>query len=250
MLIQLPEENKNLIFGLFKKYQPNCSALWTYFNGILPGKTYVDNIAAPKKAICVLDMSWVYISDDSDFAWVEETLQEIIKNKWIQVVWNTKERPKTPLENNKKRVVIPRFEYTKRNQISEKPKIVELAPFSEKLLDQLIWKDFHISTYGSKEKFLNQTFGYYALENGKICSECEAAFIANGFTEIGIITDESKRQQGYAFAACVRTLEEIENRGLKPIWACDKENIASVKLAEKLGFINPLEYDFIFFPQG
>lgn len=250
MLLQLPEENKNLIIGLFKKYQPNRSALWTYFNGILPGKTYVDNLDAPKKAICVLDMSWVYISDYADFAWIEDTLREIIKNKWIQVVWNTKERPETPLKEIEKRVVIPRFEYTQRNPISEKPKAVELAPFSEDLLEKLKWKDFHISTYGSKEDFLNKTFGYYALENGEICSECEAAFIANGFTEIGIITEESKRKKGYAFAACVRTLEEIEKRGLKPIWACDIENVASVKLAEKLGFVNPLEYDFIFFPQG
>ena len=102
----------------------------------------------------------------------------------------------------------------------------------------------------SKENFLKKTFGFYALENGEVCSECEAAFIANGYTEIGIITEKSKRQQGYAFSACVRTLEEIEKRNLKPIWACDKENTASVKLAEKLGFINPLEYDFVFFPQG
>ena len=87
MFIQLPEEKKSLIFPLFKNRQPNTSALWCYFDGILPGKTFVDDIKVPTKAICKLDMSWVYISDNADFEWIEETLREIIKHAWIQVVW-------------------------------------------------------------------------------------------------------------------------------------------------------------------
>lgn len=249
MIVQLPEEKKNLIIDLFKEKQPNNSALWCYFTGTMPGKTYVDNLESPSKAICVLNMSWTYISDDADFKWIEESLQEIIKNTWIQVIWNIEKRPVTPLEKNEKRVVIPRFEYTQRKEISEKPKSVELTAFNADLYEKLPWKNFHNSVYGSRENFFNKTFGFYSLENGEICSECEAAFIANGYTEIGIITSEKKRRQGFAFAACIRTLEEINKRGLKPIWACDKENIESIKLAEKLGFINPYEYDFIFFPQ-
>lgn len=249
MLIQLPEEKKDLVVSLFKERQPNCSALWCYFTGIMPGKCYVDNLENPKKAICVLDMSWTYISDDADFGWIEATLREIIKTAWIQVVWNIEKRPETPLQENEKRIVIPRFEYIQRKSILEKPRTIDLQAFNADLYEKLPWKDFHNSVYGSRENFLNKTFGFYALENGQICSECEAAFIAKGFTEIGIITAENKRRQGYAFAACIRTLEEIDRRGLKPIWACDKDNPASIKLAEKLGFINPYEYDFIFFPQ-
>lgn len=77
MLIQLNEEKKELAEGLFKEKQPNNSALWSYFTGVMPGKIYVDNLETPTKAICVLDMSWTYISDDADFAWIEKTLREI-----------------------------------------------------------------------------------------------------------------------------------------------------------------------------
>ena len=45
------------------------------------------------------------------------------------------------------------------------------------------------------------------------------------------------------------SLEEIDKRGLHPIWACDVENTGSMRLAEKLGFINPVKYNFIFFTQ-
>ena len=126
MLIQLPEEKKALIFPLFKNRQPNTSALWCYFAGILPGKTFVDDIEAPTKAICQLDMSWVYISDDVDFEWIEETLREIIKHAWIQVVWVLERGSKIPLAELG--TVIPRHEYTQRKPIEQKPREVELKP--------------------------------------------------------------------------------------------------------------------------
>lgn len=247
MLLQLPENKKNNIISLFKTRQPNNSALWCYFTDILPGKTYVDNIENPSKAICVLNMSWTYISDDADFLWIEQTLLEIIKTAWLQVIWTLERGSVTPLKNLGK--VIPRYEYTQRKNVSVCPKCVEIVPFNGELYDDLPWKQFHESVYGSKEIFLEKAFGFYSLENGELCSEAEAAFIANGYTEIGIITVEEKRGQGFAFAACTRLLEEIEKRGLKPIWACDKDNAASFKLAEKLGFVNPVEYNFVFFPQ-
>ncbi len=87
MLAQLPEEKKDLIKPLFLKRQPNNSALWCYFDGKMTGKTFVDDMNAPTKAICRLDMSWTYISDDADLPWIEEALSEIIKKDWLQVIW-------------------------------------------------------------------------------------------------------------------------------------------------------------------
>lgn len=246
MFIQLPEERKNEITCLFKKRQPNASALWCYFNGTMAGKTYVDDLNAPTKAICQLDMSWTYISDDADFAWIEETLAEIIRITWIQVIWAPERRGQYPLPESGK--VIPRNEYTERGPALAEPRDVEMAPFCKELLEKLPWADWHLSVYGTAEKFFEKTFGFYAVENGVPYSEAEATFIANGWCEIGIITVEAKRRMGYAFASCLRLLEEIENRGMKAIWACDKENAESDALAKKLGFINPVEYDFIYFP--
>ena len=247
MIYQLPEEKKALIIPLFKKPQPNRSALGCYFNGTLAGKAFVDDLNVPTKAICQLDMSWVYISDDADFEWIEETLREIIKTAWIQVVWAPERGTKTPLADLG--TVIPRHEYTQRKPIEQKPREVELKPYDSELYEKVPWKVFHERVYGSKENFLKIAFGFYAIENGEICSESEAAFTARGHTELGIITDDDKQRKGLAFATCVKTLEEIDKRGLKPIWSCDIENTASLKLAEKLGFINPVKYNFIFFPQ-
>lgn len=248
MLIQLPEEKKESIVNLFKNKQPNNSALWCYFENKISGKTYVDNITSPTKAICKLDMSWTYISDNADFNWIEDTLQEIIKQDWLQVIWVPSRKPDYPLKNAGK--IIPRLEYTDRIEISKTPRAVEISPFSSELFDKLEknYQNWHIQNYGSKEAFLKKTYGFYAIENGEICCECEAAFPAKGFTEIGIYTFEKYRRQGYAFATCLHTLKELDKKGIKAIWACDSENLESIKLAQSLGFVNPLEYDFIYFP--
>ncbi|MCQ2613185.1 MAG: GNAT family N-acetyltransferase [Treponemataceae bacterium] len=248
MLIQLPEEKKESVIGLFKNRQPNNSALWCYFEGKMPGRTFVDNADSPSKAICRLDMSWTYISDGADFKWIEETLREIIRQDWIQVIWVPSRRGIYPLQGVGK--VIPRFEYTERIESAKQPRPVEISPFTAELFDKLEtgYKNWHLQNYGSKEEFLKKTYGFYAVENGEICCECESAFTAKGFTEIGIYTFEKYRRQGYAFAACLHTLKELDEKGLKAIWACDAENLESVKLAESLGFVNPVEYDFIYFP--
>lgn len=248
MQVQLPEENRYLIIDLFKDKQPNNSALWCYFEGKMPGKTYVDNVTNPTKAICKLDMSWTYISDNADFEWIEETLNEIIKNDWLQVIWTPSRHGKYPLKTLGK--VIPRFEYIERKSTLAQPCDIEITPFTSELFDKLPsdFQSWHIQNYGSKEEFLKKADGYYAVKNGEPCCECEMAFTSRGYTEIGIYTFEQYRKQGYAFAACCHVLQELEKKGMKAIWACDVENKESVKLAEKLGFINPVEYDFIYFP--
>ena len=249
MLVQLPEEKKDLIIPLFKKTQPNRSALGCYFNGTMPGKTFVDDINAPKKAICRLDMSWTYISDGADFPWIEETLREMIRTDWLQVVWAPERKDNYPLKGLGK--VIPRREYIERKELLQKPRDAQIVPFSSEWYDKLEpdFQEWHVQNYGSKEAFLEKAYGFYAVENGEICSEFESAFTSNGFTEIGIYTFEPHRRKGYAFATCIHALEDLDKKGIKAIWACDVANTESVQLAEKLGFINPVEYDFIFFEQ-
>ena len=250
MIYQLPEEKKALLFPLFKKTQTNRSALGCYLNGKMTGKTFVDDLNAPTKAIIKMDMSWTYISDDADLPWIEETLREIIKTAWIQVVWPPERKGQYPLTGLGK--VIPRHEYIERKEPLQKPRDVQLVPYSSEWFDKLPdpdFQEFHIHPYGSKEKFLEQSIGFYAIENGEICSDFTATFISNGYTELDIYTFDPHRRKGYAYAVCVHGLKDLDKKGLKAIWACDVENTESMQLAAKLGFVNPVEYDFIFFPQ-
>ena len=248
MFIQLPEEKRDLIKPLFLKRQPNNSALWCYFDGKMSGKTFVDDITSPTKAICRLDMSWTYISDDADLPWIEDVLGEVIKKDWLQVIWVPERKGTYPLKEFAK--IIPRFEFIERKEALEKPSDVEITPFTSELFDKLPekYKAWYLQNYGTKEAFLEKAFGFYAVENGEVCCESEAAFTCKGLTEIGVYTFEPYRKRGFAFATCLKTLEELEKMGLKAIWACDEENAESVRLAKRLGFANPVEYEFLYFP--
>ena len=161
----------------------------------MTGKAFVDDLNVPTKAICQLDMSWVYISDDADFEWIEEALREIIRTAWIQVVWAPERKGQYPLTELGK--VIPRHEYIERKEPLQKPRDAQIVPFSSEWFDKLEpdFQEWHIQNYGSKELFLEQAFGFYAVENGKICSEFESAFTSNGFTEIGIYTFDPYRRK-------------------------------------------------------
>ncbi len=57
---------------------------------------------------------------------------------------------------------------------------------------------------------------------------------------------EEYRNRGFAYALCFRTIQELEKKGMKPIWACNKDNVESDRLAQRLGYVNPLEYEFVY----
>lgn len=61
-------------------------------------------------------------------------------------------------------------------------------------------------------------------------------YMAEEVQEIGINTLHEYRGHGYASAACSKCIQEIFNHHKIPMWSTGIDNIASRKLAEKLGF--------------
>ena len=55
-------------------------------------------------------------------------------------------------------------------------------------------------------------------------------------TDIGVSTIEAWREKGFATAAAFLVVQEIQARGKVPVWSCGEDNVASLRVAEKLGF--------------
>lgn len=246
MIYKLPEEKVGLIKSLFKKMQPNYSSLGQYFSGERPGQTFVDDIQNPTRAISVISWDWTYISDGADFQWIETSLQELSKTVFMQVIWNPAERPEHP---SCIKGITPRYEFTERNKISVQPVDVNIIPIDKQIIEKCEWKGMMEWKYGSVDLFLKNGFGFAAIQGDKICSE---AYSCNGdgtYAEMGVITAMDKKRQGFGFAVCMRVLAELEKRGLKPTWSCDRDNDGSRNLAKKLGFANPTPYEFLWIPK-
>ncbi|MYA70755.1 GNAT family N-acetyltransferase [Candidatus Poribacteria bacterium] len=58
----------------------------------------------------------------------------------------------------------------------------------------------------------------------------------NLHTDIGVSTIEAWREKGFATAAAALVAQEIQARGKVPVWSCGEDNIASLRVAQKLGF--------------
>ena len=106
-------------------------------------------------------------------------------------------------------------------------------------------KEYIFSLFGTSEEFLRKGFGYCIMHDQKII--CAAATshppVENAF-EIQIVTRKEYRRQGLATIAAAYLIEySLENR-YDPRW--DADNETSAKLAEKLGYSNPVPYKIYF----
>jgi len=96
--------------------------------------------------------------------------------------------------------------------------------------------------------WLKEYFGEMVQEHacvgvldGDILVSCTDApgmpYMSNEVQEVGINTLQEYRGKGFATDVCIRCVEEILENGKVPQWSTDINNIASQKLAEKVGFV-------------
>ena len=100
----------------------------------------------------------------------------------------------------------------------------------------------------SAEEFLRHGVAYCLLHGPAIVSWCGVEYVNGRRCGLGVETEEQQRNKGYATlvaAACVR---ECLARGLLVHWDCWVSNLASARVAEKLGFGEAVEYLVRFLP--
>ncbi|WP_251553680.1 GNAT family N-acetyltransferase [Neobacillus muris] len=118
----------------------------------------------------------------------------------------------------------------------------------KKMDENLIFRssEFHhayIKEYWySLSHFLNHGFGFCLLKDGQIACECISIFPSSEFAEIDIVAQEPFRGMGLAQTSAQLFIDCCLEKNLTPTWDCDVNNLASIKLAEKLGFERPSIY--------
>lgn len=90
--------------------------------------------------------------------------------------------------------------------------------------------------WDSETKFLKTGFGFSLVCKNQTASTAFSAFKIDDQLEIGIETEESFRRKEYALHVCSSLIEHCLENGLEPVWACNKTNKGSFRLAQKLGF--------------
>ncbi|MCR5686882.1 MAG: GNAT family N-acetyltransferase [Lachnospiraceae bacterium] len=106
-------------------------------------------------------------------------------------------------------------------------------------LSQAVTRDF-VSSFESKEKYLELGRGFVVLRSGRIVSGASSYTRYNEGIEIEVDTVEEERRKGLASIVCAALILRCLEEGLYPSW--DAQNMNSVHLAEKLGYEFDHEY--------
>jgi GNAT superfamily N-acetyltransferase len=101
------------------------------------------------------------------------------------------------------------------------------------------WVD---SFWHSHADFVQHSFGYCLLEGQAVVSWCLGVFVSGQQVELGLATVPQARGQGYATAVAARCVAHCAEQGLMPHWHCWDDNVASWRVAEKVGFVDPRFY--------
>ena len=75
-----------------------------------------------------------------------------------------------------------------------------------------------------------------AVVDGRVVSTAQTAANTARYTDIGVATDEQWRGRGFATAAASFVARRIQESGRTPVWSCGEDNMASLRVARKLGF--------------
>ena len=109
----------------------------------------------------------------------------------------------------------------------------------DKCMESPVTVDF-VSSFQSKAAYLRDGRGVVVVKNGEIVSGASSYTRYREGIEIEVDTVEAERRKHLALIACSALILRCLDEGLYPSW--DAQNMASVRLAEKLGYQVDHEY--------
>jgi len=94
----------------------------------------------------------------------------------------------------------------------------------------------------SIDRFVKFGFGFSLLTEECVVCWCTSEYVSKGKCGIGIETLQEYQRRGLATIAASAFVELCIARQIKPYWECNAENVASRRVAEKVGFTRESVY--------
>lgn len=91
-------------------------------------------------------------------------------------------------------------------------------------------------TWGGAEQLAASGYSWGAFAGGRLVSVACSFHVGDCCEEIGIVTESDFRGRGMSSACAGALCEDIIARGKTPSWSTSTDNLASLRVAEKLGF--------------
>lgn len=97
--------------------------------------------------------------------------------------------------------------------------------------------DWISNTWGGPATLAGSGFGWGAFVAGRLASIACTFFLGETYEDIGVVTEPDFRGLGLSVACAGALCHDIRARGHQPSWTTSPDNTASLRVAEKLGFV-------------
>jgi RimJ/RimL family protein N-acetyltransferase len=238
--------------SLFDPHDPAGLRCIAVLEGIRPGRIFTDSSS---------DLTWMVVWDsvfgaiypggEVSAAVFSELIHQLQREKMVFLgLWLDDPRwPLVQTEYDYEGRVLDFYDRVQDGRLQKfldyQPDGTEFYPVNECLLERSVNRDLHLSAYPNIEKALDDLVGFFLVRGEEILCEALAGAEVMGTREIGIDTPEPYRQRGYATITCAKLVQVCEKLGVQTYWNCNKENLASVALARKLGYQTEREYKLL-----
>lgn len=107
------------------------------------------------------------------------------------------------------------------------------VPYFQPLSPEAAWIS---KTWGGAAGLAASGYAWGAFAADRLVSVACTFFLGAQYEEIGVATEPGFRGQGLSVACAAALCRDIQQRGRHPSWTTSPDNIASRRVAEKLGF--------------
>lgn len=254
---KLKDSEFKKVLRLVSNHAKTCPTFcYSVLNRMIPGVVYADNSKCPKSALVGTKSGIYFIVGDE----TNHTFNHSFQAFYIHQAQEKRARFTLFSSTAKWDATINKLlkdatVQMKRYSFAFHPNKCSLEPmqipkeFILKRIDETTIQystEFNHSYYeeywGSVANFLANGFGYCVLHNERVVSECTSIFVGDAIAEVDIATHKEYRGNGLAFITAKAFIHHCLKNNFIPRWDCDVNNLASIKLAKKLGFDHPTEY--------
>jgi RimJ/RimL family protein N-acetyltransferase len=253
MIVLESREVTDALRSLFNPNVPAALRIFAVLNGDIRGIILTDNAAEPTWGVVQEKAdNTIYLSGSVPPAVLGEVVNhlrregEVLMGAWLDEEWPAG----LPSDHYYTGRVLEFVDRPADMPLPPIPAGCQLRPMDAELLPRTIWYEDTVNSYGSAAAFLEKGLGLCLLRGDEILCEASTGPAVTGLIELGVITAEPHRRQGYAYLTCAHLAHLCEQRGYQTYWNCAKQNVASEAVARKLGYQTEREYQLVAWHQA
>jgi RimJ/RimL family protein N-acetyltransferase len=211
----------------------------------MPGRVLADDPDAPQTALVLGASGFLFVLGRPDGAAVDRAIPGILEHEArieAAALWATSREWEGVLDRVfEKRTTRKEFQRDpRRTPVVPRPLPAghRLVPLNEAIAARLgaSVDDWLLRAWGGAAEFVRHGFGVAVLHGDEVASFCAACAIGEGEAEVEVGTAPRQRRRGLATHAALAFFDDCRRRGLRPAWTCGASNLASDRLARRLGF--------------